>query len=161
MKQEKCRNSIGKNTDEADSASSARFLNTLAWIFEELEIPYVEGLFKSKYVGRTFIEPDQSSRERTLKLKLTTLWRNVKDKKVVLVDDSIVRGNTSKKIVSALKRAGAKEVHVRISSPPIIYSCYYGIDTPDRKQLLAATKSIEEIKEFICADSLAYLSLDN
>ena len=127
---------------------------------EELEIPYVEGLFKSKYVGRTFIEPDQSSRERTLKLKLTTLWRNVKDKKVVLVDDSIVRGNTSKKIVSALKRAGAKEVHVRISSPPIIYSCYYGIDTPDRKQLLAATKSIEEIKEFICADSLAYLSLD-
>lgn len=127
---------------------------------EELEIPYVEGLFKSKYVGRTFIEPDQSSRERTLKLKLTTLWRNVKGKRVVLVDDSIVRGNTSKKIVSALKRAGAKEVHVRISSPPITYSCYYGIDTPDREQLLAATKSIDEIRDIIGADSLAYLSLD-
>ena len=127
---------------------------------EELGIPYVEGLFKSKYVGRTFIEPDQPSRERTLKLKLTTLWRNVKGKKVVLVDDSIVRGNTSKRIVSALKRAGAGEVHVRISSPPISYSCYYGIDTPDREQLLGATKSVEEIRELIGADSLAYLSLD-
>ena len=127
---------------------------------EELDIPYVEGLFKSKYVGRTFIEPDQPSRERTLKLKLTTLWRNVKGKKVVLVDDSIVRGNTSKRIVSALKRAGAKEVHVRISSPPIAHSCYYGIDTPDREQLVGATKSVEEIRELIGADSLAYLSLD-
>lgn len=126
---------------------------------EELGIPYVEGLFKSKYVGRTFIEPDQLSRERTLKLKLTTLWRNVKGKKVVLVDDSIVRGNTSKRIVSALKRAGAEEVHVRISSPPIAFSCYYGIDTPDREQLLGATKSVEEIREIIGADSLAYLSL--
>ena len=86
--------------------------------------------------------------------------RNVKGKRVVLVDDSIVRGNTSKKIVSALKRAGAKEVHVRISSPPITYSCYYGIDTPDREQLLAATKSIDEIRDIIGADSLAYLSLD-
>ncbi len=127
---------------------------------EELRIPYVEGLFKSKYVGRTFIEPDQPSRERTLKLKLTPLWRNIKGKKVVLVDDSIVRGNTSKRIVSTLKKAGADEVHVRISSPPIAYSCYYGIDTPDREQLLGATKSVEEIRELIGADSLAYLSLD-
>lgn len=127
---------------------------------EELNIPYVEGLFKSKYVGRTFIEPDQPSRERALKLKLTTLWRNVKGQKVVLVDDSIVRGNTSKRIVSALKRAGAEEVHVRISSPPIAFSCYYGIDTPDREQLLGATKSVEEIREIIGADSLAYLSLN-
>ncbi len=127
---------------------------------EELGIPYVEGLFKSKYVGRTFIEPDQPSRERTLKLKLTPLWRNIKGKKVVLVDDSIVRGNTSKRIVSALKKAGADEVHVRISSPPIAYSCHYGIDTPDREQLLGATKSVEEIREIIGADSLAYLSLD-
>ncbi len=127
---------------------------------EELGIPYVEGLFKSKYVGRTFIEPDQSSRERTLKLKLTPLWRNIKGEKVVLVDDSIVRGNTSKRIVAALKKAGAAEVHVRISSPPIAHSCYYGIDTPDREQLLGATKSVEEIREFIGADSLAYLSLE-
>lgn len=127
---------------------------------EQLEIQYVEGLFKNRYVGRTFIEPDQSSRERTLRLKLTPLWRNIKGKKVVLVDDSIVRGTTSKKIVTALKKAGAKEVHVRISSPPIAYSCHYGIDTPDREQLLGATKSIEEIRKIIGADSLAYLSLE-
>ncbi len=127
---------------------------------EKLGIQYVEGLFKSKYVGRTFIEPDETSRERTLKLKLTTLWRNVKDKKVVLVDDSIVRGDTSKKIVEALKRAGAEEVHVRISSPPVAYSCRYGIDTPEREELLGANKTVEEIREIIGADSLAYLSLD-
>lgn len=126
----------------------------------ELGIPFGEGLFKNRYVGRTFIEPDQSSRERTLRLKLSPLGQNIKGKRVVLVDDSIVRGTTSKKIVSSLRKAGAKEVHVRISSPPVSYSCYYGIDTPERSQLLGATKSIEEIRKIIGADSLAYLSLD-
>lgn len=127
---------------------------------EELGIQYVEGLFKNNYVGRTFIQPDKSSRERTLRLKLTPLWKNIKGKKVVLVDDSIVRGTTSKKIVTALKKAGAKEVHVRISSSPIAYSCYYGIDTPDRNELLGATNTVDEIRDLIGADSLGYLSLE-
>lgn len=126
----------------------------------ELGIPFGEGLFKNRYVGRTFIEPDQSSRERALRLKLTPLGRNIKDKRVILIDDSIVRGTTSKKIVAALRRAGAKEVHLRISSPPVSYSCYYGIDTPNRSDLLGATKSVEEIRELVGADSLAYLSLE-
>lgn len=127
---------------------------------EKLGIQYVEGLFKNKYVGRTFIEPNKSSRERTLRLKLTPLWRNIKGKSIVLVDDSIVRGTTSKRLVAALKKAGAKEVHVRISSPPVAYPCYYGIDTPSREELLGATRTVEEIRDFIGADSLAYLSLE-
>lgn len=127
---------------------------------EQLGIQYVEGLFKNRYVGRTFIEPSKSSRERTLRLKLTPLWRNIRGKRIVLVDDSIVRGTTSKRLVAALKKAGAKEVHVRISSPPIAYSCYYGIDTPDRKELLGANKTVEEIRDFIGADSLNYLTLE-
>lgn len=127
---------------------------------EELGIPFGEGLFKNRYVGRTFIEPDQSSRERALRLKLSTLGQNIKGKKVVLVDDSIVRGTTSKKIVADLRSAGAKEVHLRISSPPVAYSCYFGIDTPDASKLLGATKSIEEIRQIIGADSLGYISID-
>lgn len=127
---------------------------------EELGLPFGEGLLKNRYVGRTFIQPDQKSRERALKLKLTPLTQNVKDKKIVLVDDSIVRGTTSKRIVDQLRKAGAKEVHLRISSPPVSYSCYFGVDTPDEKQLLGATKSVKEIKELVGADSLGYISLD-
>lgn len=127
---------------------------------EELGLTFGEGLFKNRYVGRTFIVPDQKARERTLKLKLTTLTQNVKDKKILLVDDSIVRGTTSKRIVSQLKEAGAKEVHLRISSPPVAYSCYYGIDTPDPKELVGANKSVEEIGQLVGADSLNYISLD-
>jgi len=127
---------------------------------EELGLTFGEGLFKSRYVGRTFIEPDQPSRERALKLKLSPLTKNVKGKSIVLVDDSIVRGTTSKRIVSELRKAGAREVHLRISSPPVAYSCYFGIDTPDRNDLLGATKSIEEIRELVGADSLGYISLD-
>ena len=123
-------------------------------------LPFGEGLFKNRYVGRTFIEPDQPSRERALRLKLSPLTRNIKGKKIVLVDDSIVRGTTSKKIVAELKRAGAKEVHLRISSPPVAYSCYFGIDTPTRSELLGSTKSIEEIRELVGADTLGYISLE-
>lgn len=127
---------------------------------EELGLHFGEGLLKNRYVGRTFIQPDQELRERTLRLKLSPLAQNIKGKSIVLVDDSIVRGTTSKRIVSELRRAGAKEIHLRISSPPVTHSCYYGIDTPDPNELLGASKSVEEIREFIGADSLGYISLD-
>lgn len=127
---------------------------------EELGLSFGEGLFKNRYVGRTFIQPDQFSRERALKLKLTPIEKNIKGKSIVLIDDSIVRGTTSKRIVSELKKAGAKEVHLRISSPPVSYSCYFGIDTPDRNELVGAIKSIEEIRQLVGADSLGYISLD-
>ena len=127
---------------------------------EESGIPFGEGLVKNRYVGRTFIEPDQKTRELAVRLKLNPLKLNLKDKRIVLIDDSIVRGTTSKRIVSMLKDAGAKEVHVRVSSPPVKYSCFFGIDTPERKKLVGAQYSIEEIKEMIGADSLGYLSVE-
>ena len=127
---------------------------------EELGLSFGEGLFKNRYIGRTFIQPDQPSRERALRLKLSPLSQNIKGKSIVLVDDSIVRGTTSKRIVAELRKAGAKEVHLRISSPPVSYSCYFGIDTPNRNELLGSTKSIDEIRELIGADSLAYISLN-
>lgn len=123
-------------------------------------IPYAVGLIKNRYIGRTFIQPSQVSRELGVKLKLNPLRANVEGKRVVMVDDSIVRGTTSKKIVHALKEAGAKEVHVRVSSPVITHSCYFGIDTPNRKELMGASSIIESIKHKIGADSLGYLSYD-
>lgn len=122
-------------------------------------IPYSVGLIKNRYVGRTFIQPTQSMRELGVKLKLNPLKGNIKGKRVVMVDDSIVRGTTSKKIVQALRDAGAVEVHVRVSSPPVTHSCYYGIDTPTIKELVGATNTVEKIREYIGADSLGYLSL--
>jgi amidophosphoribosyltransferase len=127
---------------------------------EESGIPFGEGLVKNRYVGRTFIEPDQKTRELAVRLKLNPLKLNLKDKRIVLIDDSIVRGTTSKRIVSMLKDAGAKEVHVRVSSPPVKYSCFFGIDTPERKKLVGAQNSVEEMREMIGADSLGYLSLE-
>jgi amidophosphoribosyltransferase len=127
---------------------------------EQSKIPYGEGLIKNKYVGRTFIKPDQQLRELAVQVKLNPLKRNVEGKRLVLVDDSIVRGTTSKKIVSLLRNAGAKEVHVRICSPLIKYPCYFGIDTPSRKQLIGSNYSLDEIREIIGADSLGYLSLE-
>jgi len=127
---------------------------------EESGIPYGVGLIKNKYLGRSFIQPDQKSRELAVKLKLNVLSDSVKGKRLVLIDDSIVRGTTSGRIVSMLKEAGAKEVHVRVSSPPVKFSCYFGIDTPSRKQLVGAIKTIDEIKEMIGADSLGYISIE-
>lgn len=127
---------------------------------KESGIPYGTGLIKNKYLGRTFIKPDQKSRELAVRLKLNVLKENIRDKRVILIDDSIVRGTTSKKIVAMLRNAGAKEVHVRVSSPPVMYSCYFGIDTPSRKALVGAEKEIQDICDMIGADSLAYISID-
>ena len=127
---------------------------------EESGIPYGMGLVRNHYVGRTFIEPKQSIRHFGVKVKLNPVRSVVAGKRVVLVDDSIVRGTTSKKIVKMLKAAGASEVHMRISSPPTMNPCHYGIDTPRRKELIAATHDLDETREFIEADSLGYLSLE-
>lgn len=121
-------------------------------------IPYDVGLIRSHYIGRTFIEPQQSIRHFGVKLKLAPVRSTLEGKRVVVVDDSIVRGTTSRKIVKMLKDAGAKSVHLRISSPPTSWPCYYGIDTPSRKELIAASHSIDEIARYVTADSLAYLT---
>ena len=121
-------------------------------------IAYGEGLIKNRYVGRTFIQPTQNMRKSGIKMKLNTLKDVLSGKRLVIVDDSIVRGNTSRKIVKALRDAGATEVHMRISSPPVTHPCFYGIDTDSQDQLIAATKSVQEIATKIGVDSLAYLS---
>jgi amidophosphoribosyltransferase len=121
-------------------------------------IPYAEGLIKNRYVGRTFIQPTQTMRESGIKMKLNPLKDVLEGKRVVLVDDSIVRGTTSGKIVKALRDAGATEVHMRVSSPPVTHPCFYGIDTDNQDQLIAATKSVKEITAQIGVDSLYYLS---
>lgn len=122
------------------------------------EISYAEGLIKNRYVGRTFIQPTQSMRESGIRMKLNPLRDVLNGKRVLIVDDSLVRGTTSRKIVKALRDAGATEVHMRISSPPVTHPCFYGIDTDSQDQLIAATKSVEEIALQIGVDSLAYLS---
>ena len=135
--------------------------NTAAQGFAyESGIPYVDGLIKNRYIGRTFIQPTQKMRERSVRLKLNPIKASVAGKSVIIIDDSIVRGTTSGKIVRMLRNAGAKEVHMCISSPPIGFPCFYGIDTSVRKELIAATKSVDEICEFIGADSLHFLSIE-
>src|SRR5437868_997307 len=126
----------------------------------ESGIPFRFGLIRNHYVGRTFIEPSQSVRDFGVKLKLNPVRSVLEGKRIVLIDDSIVRGTTSKKIVRMIRNAGAKEVHMRISCPPTISPCFYGVDTPSKSQLIGANKSVEEIREYIGADSLAYLSLE-
>jgi amidophosphoribosyltransferase len=125
---------------------------------EASDIPFAEGLIKNRYVGRTFIQPTQSMREAGIKMKLNPLKDVLQGKRVIMVDDSIVRGTTSRKIVQALRDAGATEVHMRVSSPPVTHPCFYGIDTDSQDHLIAATKSVEEIQAQIGVDSLAYLS---
>ncbi|PYQ31875.1 MAG: amidophosphoribosyltransferase [Acidobacteria bacterium] len=127
---------------------------------QEAGLPFQYGLVRNHYVGRTFIEPKQTIRSFGVKVKLNPVRELVAGKRLVLIDDSIVRGTTSKKIVRMLKDAGASEVHMRVSSPPTSWPCYYGIDTPRRKELIASTQSNDEIREFIEADSLGYLSED-
>ena len=124
------------------------------------DLPYRQALIRNHYVGRTFIEPSQAIRDFGVKLKLNPVRSLLEGKSVVLVDDSIVRGTTSRKIVRMVRQAGAREVHMRISCPPTISPCFYGVDTPNKSELIAANSTIEEIRRFIEADSLAYLSMN-
>ena len=126
---------------------------------QELGLPYEQGMVRNHYVGRTFIEPQRSIRHFGVKVKLNAVRQVLEGKRIVVVDDSIIRGTTSRKIVFMLRSAGAREVHMRISSPPTSWPCYYGIDTPTRRELIASSHSVEEIRRYIGADSLAYLSL--
>jgi len=127
---------------------------------DESGLPYHEALVKNRYVGRTFIEPLQAQREIGVRMKLNPLREVIEGKRIVLVDDSIVRGNTSRQMIKMLRKAGAREVHMRLSSPPIKFPCYYGIDFGTFEELIAAGRSVDEINEVICADTLQYLSLE-
>lgn len=126
---------------------------------EQMRLPFEMGLIRSHYVGRTFIEPTQAIRHFGVRLKLSPVKHILDGRRVAVVDDSIVRGTTSRKIVQMIRAAGAKEVHLRISSPPTQWPCYYGIDTPSRSELIAATHSVDETRTYVTADSLGYLSL--
>lgn len=128
---------------------------------EESGIPYGVGFIKNKYIGRTFIQSTQQQRERTVRLKLNVVASTVKGKRVVLVDDSVVRGTTSQRTIKLLRDAGAKEVHYRISAPPFTHPCYFGTDIPDQKMLVATGRTVEEINEIIGADTLGYLSVEH
>ena len=122
-------------------------------------LPYREGMIKNRYAGRTFIQPSQALRQRGVNVKLSPLPEQIRDRRLVVVDDSIVRGTTTKQIVNLLRRAGAREVHLRISAPPIFNPCFYGIDTQIETELIAATHTLEEIRDYVGADSLSYLSI--
>ena len=126
----------------------------------ESGIPYGHAFVKNGYVGRTFIKPGQSSRESSVRVKLNVLSEAVRGKRVIMIDDSIVRGTTSGRIVRMLRESGAKEVHVRISSPPFLWPCYFGTDIPERGQLIACGRSLEEIRQVIGADTLGYLKIE-
>ncbi len=127
---------------------------------EESGIPYGMAFHKNSYVGRTFIKPSQSERESSVKIKLNVIEEVVRGKRIVMVDDSIVRGTTCANIIKMLKKAGALEVHVRISSPPFLYPCYFGTDVPSNEQLIAHTHTPDEIQKMIGADSLGYMEID-
>ena len=127
---------------------------------EESGIPFEMGLIRNHYVGRTFIEPQSQIRDFGVKLKLNPVKEIIAGKRIAIIDDSIVRGTTARKIVKMLRDAGAKEVHLRISAPPILHSCFYGIDTPTKEELIAHTHDLEETRQYLAADSLAYLSLE-
>jgi len=126
----------------------------------ESDLPYVEGLIKNRYIGRTFISPDQKMRSRGVQLKFNPVVENLRGQRVVVVDDSIVRGTTTPRIVRLLRDAGATEVHLRITSPPIMHPCYLGVDMASYDELIAANHTLDEIREKTGADSLGYLSLD-
>jgi amidophosphoribosyltransferase len=127
----------------------------------ESGIPYGQGLVKNRYIGRTFITPGQAARDAGVRRKFNPLRDNIAGKRLVVVDDSIVRGTTPRQLVRMLRDAGAREVHLRISSPPFRWPCFYGIDTPTRHELLAARRSVDEITEYLDVDSLEYLSIEN
>ena len=123
-------------------------------------IPYGQAFVKNTYVGRTFIKPGQKSRESSVQVKLNAVKEAVAGKRIIMIDDSIVRGTTSDRIVRMLREAGAKEVHMRVSSPPFLYPCYFGTDVPAREQLIAYERSVEDICKIIGADSLGYLKME-
>lgn len=127
----------------------------------ESEIPYGEGLIKNRYIGRTFIQPNQAIREQGVKVKLNPIKDSIRGKKIVVLDDSIVRGTTSRQIVRLIREAGAREIHFRVSSPPIISPCFYGVDTPTKAELVAANLSVKGIEKYLEVDSLGYLSIKN
>ena len=127
---------------------------------EESGIPFEMGLIRNHYVGRTFIEPQSQIRDFGVKLKLNPVKEIIAGKRIAIIDDSIVRGTTARKIVKMLRDVGAKEIHLRISAPPILHSCFYGIDTPTKEELIAHTHDLEETRQYLAADSLAYLSLE-
>jgi amidophosphoribosyltransferase len=127
---------------------------------EESGIPFDMGIVRNHYVGRTFIEPTQERRDMKVKLKLSPISSLLKGKRIVVIDDSIVRGTTAKRIIRILKEAGASEVHMRIASPTIEHPCRYGIDTPSYKELISANYSIEEVRNYVEADTLDFLSVD-
>jgi len=127
----------------------------------ESGIPFRHGLIRNHYVGRTFIEPSQAIRDFGVKLKLNPIKSLLTGKRVILVDDSLVRGTTSRKLVRMVRNAGAREVHLRISCPPTVSPCYYGVDTPSKQELIAANHTTDEIRRFVEADSLGYLTLES
>ena len=153
---------LGKNQTEADLVSPVPDSGTAfaTGYSAESGIPYIEGLLKNRYVGRTFIMPGQSKRENAVRMKLNPVRSHIKDKSVVLVDDSIVRGTTSLHIVDMVKEFGAKEIHMRIGSTPIIAPCYFGVDLPTREELIATNRTVEEIRETIHATTLEYISAE-
>ena len=144
--------SAATSTRSAGAAAAAGYA-------EASGIPYREGMVRNRYAGRTFIQPSDGLRQRGVTVKLSALREQVRGRRLIVVDDSIVRGTTTRQIVSLLRRAGATEVHLRISAPPIFHPCFYGIDTQIETELIAARKSVEEIRQFVDADSLAYLSI--
>ena len=123
-------------------------------------VPYGMGIIKNKYIGRTFIAPTQKERENMVYVKLNAIRSDLEGKRVIVIDDSIVRGTTSRRLVQILRRAGAKEVHFRVSSPPVKFPCHLGIDTPSKNELISSTHELEEIRQEIGADSLAFISLE-
>jgi len=127
----------------------------------ESKIPYTEGLIRNRYVGRTFISPNQKLRELGVKTKFNVLNRIVKDQRIILIDDSIVRGTTTSRVIEMIKNAGAKEIHMRVSSPPITSPCFFGVDMATTSELIANKFNIEEIRKIIGADTLGFLSIDS
>jgi amidophosphoribosyltransferase len=154
------RNLVKENTVEADVVMGVPDSATAAAIgyADESGIPYIEGLMKNRYIGRTFIEPDQRMRAQGVKLKFNPLHANLEGKRIILIDDSIVRGTTTKQIVALLRKAGAREVHVRVTCPPMRHPCFLGVDTATYQELIAANMTVPQIREAIGADSLYYLS---
>jgi amidophosphoribosyltransferase len=126
----------------------------------QIGIPYGDGLVKNRYVGRTFISPTQTMRGTGVRVKLNPLVENIRGKRLVVVDDSIVRGTTTRQIVTMLRESGAEEVHLRISSPPYRWPCFYGMDTGTKSELLAANMTVDEVRDYLGADSLAYINID-